>query len=376
MTEEHREPEYTPIETDNIPDEMPDPIEENSTIEADYIDKPVFMPDGIDYVGQTKAPEWVLAQLGAIDWFTQEIQSDNQGFDTGWSGLNKALNKLQAGWHVIAADSNAGKTSWMSLLEWNIYKNNPDAYVLSFSLDDPLKDKFARVIAAANKVIINAVRNPNAYKDSHPTMYTRVFHGIEMLKQAAWRYRAVDATAYGTDVEEIVEVIKEMCIKLKSMDNPLRLVVFIDNFHDMTTQNTAMLGNDKNKYDYIAQYISDTANELAIPIVSTAEMRKLNNYKRPTKEEIRETVKIKYEAKSILVCYNEVGLKGEAAACFWEKKGVAEKQPVYEVKVDKNKYNSFKGRLFYEMHPEMAYFEEASGNRAAIYAQAVYNTDH
>ncbi len=368
-----REPEYCyQEEICNIPDEIPDIIEENSTCAADYRERPILGESN-----QTvNMPDYVAEQLNSIDQFTKEIQSDNHGFDTGWSGLNKALNKLQAGFHVVAGDSNIGKSSWLSMLEWNIYNNNPDAYVLSFSLDDPLKDKLARILAAANKVLINAVSNPNAYKDSHPILYTRVFHGIEMLKQAAWRYRAVDSTAFGTDIEDITDEIKRMCIKLKSQSTPLKLVVIIDNFHDLTTANTMVVGNDKNKYDYIAQTVSDLANTLGIPIICTAELRKLNNYKRPTKEDIRETVKIKYEAKSILVCYNEVGLKGEAAACYWERKGVVEKQPVYEVKVDKNKYNSYKGRLFFEMYPEMAYFEEANAARTAIYTQAVYNTDH
>lgn len=85
-------------------------------------------------------------------------------------------------------------------------------------------------------------------------------------------------------------------------------------------------------------------------------------------------MKIAYEAKAILLCYNEVGLKGESASVYYNR-GEPEfaqfKQPVLEVKVGKNKYTSYKGRMFYEFQPERSYLKEASDAATSKYSQMI-----
>lgn len=362
--------EYT---IDYIEPDIPDEAYGKETEYMDFEDKPLGNLSPIDT--PDNAPSYVASTLADINKFIFEIQEVNQGFTTGWTQFDNALNKLQPGFHCVGAESNAGKTSFLSQMAWQVYKKNPDAYVLDISLDDALKEKMCRTIAAANKVPINSIKNPNILKKDHPDAYKRVVQGIDNLAKAAWRYRTIDAETWGSDVEEIGQGIKELVIELRSQANPLRLCVFIDNFHDLTSTNPTAGGNDKNKYDHIAQYISDLANELNVPIVCTVELRKLNNFKRPGLDDIRETVKIKYKAKSILLCHNEVGLKGEAASVYYERKDRIEKQPVFEVKFGKNKYSSFKGTLFFHFIPDWAYFVEADRAASKRYIQAIYNSE-
>ena len=117
------------------------------------------------------------------------------------------------------------------------------------------------------------------------------------------------------------------------------------------------------------------ATKYGIPIITTAEFKKLNGYRRPSLDDIRESVKIKYEAKAILLCYNEVGLKGEAASIYYELQGKSQKQPVFEVKFGKNKMSSFKGRLFFEFYPDIAYFEPADKASTKRYNNLIYSND-
>src|SRR6185312_15425623 len=111
------------------------------------------------------------------------------------------------------------------------------------------------------------------------------------------------------------------------------------------------------------------------PVITTGEFKKLNGFRRPALDDLRESVKIKYEAKAILLCHNEVGIKGEAASIYFERKGKAKKQPIFEVKFGKNKMGGFKGRLFYEFYPEIAYFEEADQVSTKKYNNLVYSND-
>jgi replicative DNA helicase len=298
---------------------------------------------------------------------------DNQGFTTGFVGIDRALNGLQKGFHIIAGDSNIGKTSFISQMSWNVATMNRNVYVIDFSLDDPIDEKLSRMIASGMKVLINAVKSPRQYK-KFPKMLERRKRGLQKLRDMVNCYKAYDQN-HSTDVEDIKETIQRHMIALKEAGEDRKVIVFIDNFHDLTTKAKEAQGGDKQKYDYLAQFVSDMANQFEIPIVCTAEFKKLNGFRRPGIDDIRETVKIKYEAKSIMLCYNEVSLKGEAASVYFEKAGEDAKQPVYEVKFAKNKYTKFKGRVFFEGYPEMAYFVEADEESTKRYNHAIYSNE-
>jgi replicative DNA helicase len=313
-------------------------------------------------------------QWDVLNTFEEKAWSnDNTGFTMGFAGLDKALNKLQKGFHLVGGDSNIGKTSFLSQLSWNVATLNDDVYVLDFSLDDPMDVKLSRLIASGKQVLINAVAAPRDYKQ-YPKMLERRRDGLRQLRRMVDRYKSYDAN-HGTDVELIRETIKRHKVALIEAGENKRMAVFIDNFHDLTTTAKEAQQSEKAKYDYIAKYISKMADEYEIPIVCTAEFKKLNGYRRPVLDDIRESVKIKYAAKSIMLCYNEVSLKGESASVYFEKVGDNSKQPVYEVKVDKNKYTKFKGRVFFEGYPEMAYFVESDQDSTKRYNHAIYSNE-
>lgn len=305
--------------------------------------------------------------------------ASNTGIPTGWKEFDDAFDGgMKTGWILIGGDSNIGKTSFLSTLSWNISQNNNDVYVMDFSLDDPMHDKIPRVVAAANKVIINAVATPQNYTQ-FPDMLKRRNQGMQMLLGATDRYRCYDAN-FSTDVDAIEEEIRKKLVDLEEEANlngtkRKRLVVLIDNFHDLTTTAPEATGSDKMKYDYLAQRVSDMATKFDIPIVTTGEFKKLNGFRRPGLDDLRESVKIKYEAKAILLVYNEVGLKGEGASIFFERTGKPEKQPIFEVKFGKNKQGGFKGRIFFEFYPEIAYFEPCDHNSAKRFNNLIYSNN-
>lgn len=296
----------------------------------------------------------------------------NKGYPTGWKQLDAIFEGgLKTGWVVVAGDSNIGKTSWLSNWAWNTAETNPDeVYVMDFSLDDPMHDKIPRVVAGANKVLINAVKMPNDY--SHlPEMLKRRKVGMEKLADATLRYRCYDAN-FSTDFDKIYNEVKRVKVMLEEAGEKRQIIVFIDNFHDLETDHPDARGGDNQKYTWLAKHVSDMATEFDCPVITTAEFKKLNGFRRPGLDDIRESVKIKYEAKAVLLCYNEVSLKGEGASVYFERNGNPAKQPIFEVKVGKNKFGSFKGRFFYEFYPELAYFEEADKQTAMRYNNLIY----
>lgn len=305
--------------------------------------------------------------------------ASNTGIPTGWADFDNAFDGgMKTGWILIGGDSNIGKTSFLSTLAWSISQNNNDVYVMDFSLDDPMHDKIPRVVAAANKVIINAVATPQNYTQ-YPDMLKRRNAGMQMLYSATDRYRCYDAN-FSTDIDQIEEEVRKKLVDLEEEaaingTKRKRVVVLIDNFHDLTTTASEATGSDKMKYDYLAQRVSDMATKFDIPVVTTGEFKKLNGFRRPGLDDLRESVKIKYEAKAILLVYNEVGIKGEGASIYFDRTGKPEKQPIFEVKFGKNKQGGFKGRIFFEFYPEIAYFEPVTPNDAKRFNNLIYSNN-
>lgn len=99
-----------------------------------------------------------------LNRFDTEAWNDITAIKTGFDGIDKAFDGgLQAGFIVVAADSNIGKTAFISQIEWNVAKNNDNVYVMSFSLDDPYPDKISRIISIDQGIPINVAKYPKKY---------------------------------------------------------------------------------------------------------------------------------------------------------------------------------------------------------------------
>ena len=313
-----------------------------------------------------------LAMWDAINEFEVGSWSTKaQGIKTGWQSMDDAFDGgIKSGFIIVGGDSNIGKSAVMCQMAWQIAENNDDVYVMDFSLDDPMPDKLARMIGAGSKVLLNAVKNPTGYQDM-PIMLARRKKALNKLRSHVDRYRAYDAN-FSTFIEDIEEEVQRIIIELDSLGIQKRVVVFIDNMHDLNVKANPGL-SEKDKFNVIAQWCADLAIKYDIPLICTAELKKLNGTRRPQLDDIRDNVKIKYEAKAVLLAYNEVHYKGDAADVYYMKQSSPLKQPVLELHFAKNKMHSFKGRIFFEFYPEMARLEEPDPQTVKHYAGLAYN---
>lgn len=320
---------------------------------------------------QKPTTDYELAMWNTLDSFeTNAWQAKNVGIKTGYTSIDKAFEGgLFPGFIVIAGDSNLGKSAFITDLAWGVVENNNDVYVMDFSLDDAMPDKLSRVVASSGKLIMNAVKTPLNYMN-YPLMLVRRKNSILNLRKHVDRYRAYDA-AFSTFIEDIQKEIEDKLIYFDANGIDKKLVVFIDNFHDLNIANQPNL-QDKAKYDYLAQWCSDLAIKHNITLVCSAELKKLNGNRRPILDDIREAVKIKYEAKAVLLVYNEVHYKGDGADIYFMKQGNQFKQPIFEVHFAKNKFGTYKGRTFFEFYPEMAYMKECDPTAQKTYSQIIF----
>lgn len=329
-------------------------------------------PNTITFKYPAKPTEdYELAMWNTLDNFESNAwQAKNIGIKTGFKSFDKAFDGgLFPGFIIIGGDSNLGKTAMMTQLAWNIVENNKDVYVMDFSLDDAMPDKLSRTAACSSKVIINAVKTPLNYMQ-YPLMLIRRKNAILNLRAHVGQYRAYDSQ-FSTFIEDIEKEIEEKLVYFDANGIDKKVVVLIDNFHDLNIMSKPGL-TDKNKFDELAQWCSDLAIKHNITVICSAELKKLNGNRRPMLDDIREAVKIKYEAKAVLLVYNEVHYKGDGADVFFMKQNNPFKQPIFEVHFAKNKFGTYKGRAFFEFYPEMAYMKECDDAAQKAYSQIIF----
>ena len=315
--------------------------------------------------------EYQLEMWDTLDKFEEKAWDEsNIGIKTGYQTVDDALDGgLYPGFTIVGGDSNLGKTAFMTNLAWNVIQNNQNVYVMDFSLDDSMADKLARTAACSGHLVINAVKTPNKYK-SYPLMLARRQKALLNLRNMTDKYIAYDSS-HTTFVEDIQNTILSKLIYFDEMKINKKLVVFIDNFHDMDIRERPGLAF-KEKFDALAQWAGDFADKYGIILICSAELKKLNGSKRAGVDDLRESVKIKYEAKAILLVYNEVHYRGESANIYYNISGNPYKQPIFEVHFAKNKFNGWKGRLFFEFYPEMAYMKECDPQTQKTFLNIVY----
>lgn len=329
-------------------------------------------PETVKFHYPSKPQEnYELEMWDTLDSFeTNAWKAKNVGVKTGFDCIDKAFEGgLFPGFIIVGGDSNVGKSAFLTQLAWNVAQNNQDVYVMDFSLDDAMPDKLARVAACSGQLIINAVKTPLNYMN-YPLMLIRRKNAILNLRNHVDKYRAYDST-FSTFVEDIEKEIEEKLVFFDANNIDKKLVVCIDNFHDLNIASQPGL-QDKSKFDYLAQWCADISIKHNIILVCSAELKKLNGNRRPALDDLRESVKIKYEAKAILLVYNEVHYKGDSSDIFFMKSGTPFKQPVFEVHFAKNKFGTYKGRAFYEFYPEMAYMKECSPQAQKTYSQVIF----
>jgi replicative DNA helicase len=317
-----------------------------------------------DRIKEMDEYSWRRGEMGGLDW----------GFDQ----LNHAFEGLNPGLILCAGQSNIGKSGFMMQLGQQIaYANQvvtdkkpKKAFVLFFSLDDNFVELAPRFIAIDQKIPINVVKSPKKYVDAAPEHLERREAGLKRFNELSNHFALQDAND-GTDLEYIQDTAERYAFELSKIDPDYQLVLFIDNFHDVTVRDIKFGSDTSGKYDHIADGLSKLATKLDCPVICSAEFRKLNGNRRPILDDIRESVKIVYEAKAIMLCYNEVGLRQQQAQIFWKRNDSPDNQPIYEVKIGKNKYSSYKGRIFYEFVPEMSFFREVPAVGAQRYNQMI-----
>lgn len=292
------------------------------------------------------------------------------GLKTGFKLFDEYLNGIQPSLGLLGADSNVGKSTALLSIGFNTAIHD-DAYTLYFSLDDDVLNLLPRIIAMNKTIPINAIRLPKRFKD-YPSILKKRKEGIKELYNLVDKFKIIDE-----EKAQGMETIKKIIDKHYdyAQQHNKKLFVLIDNFHDLYYEEQDFY--DENvKFAEIAKELKNWTKELQIPIWCTAEVRKINSFRRPVMDDVKFASKIKYEASLILMAHNDVGLQGENATVYYRNPDKPGKSPVIELAFNKNKLSTYKGRVYFEFIPEYAHIIECDENDMERYNQLVYQSEN
>ena len=269
--------------------------------------------------------------------------------------FDRYMEGLESGMYLFAGESNTGKSASVLSLSWDYMACEDNRlYLIYFSLDDSANDIYPRVIGMNQDIPISVASKPQIYEnrrdegDADIAIYDDWLKkgeaGIEELIELGEKFTLLD----GTDIscgEDILETCKDIKTLVRTEDRKANILVVIDSGMDIVWRDK-QFKSDKELNDYTSQQIKKWAVEiLDCPIFVTLHLRKIEQNRRPTVADIKESGRWVYEASWLGLVHNDVGRnKDSAVICVRNESD--EVTPVIELNWAKNKKSAFKGMTY------------------------------
>lgn len=274
------------------------------------------------------------------------------GFSFGDWQMDHAFGGLKPHMYIIAGSPNIGKSAISLQLAWQAAQANEDLYVIYFSLDDMATETLPRIMAGDQKLGIDVISTPKKYQDNAAVMARRA-KAFDRVRGALDRFKIIDRT----ECQSVEQVEKITCQHKLLVEQNLgkKVAIFVDALNNLEVEKP--ISEKQERHAYISRTLKDLTEIQDIPVVVTTHLKKLNGHRRPIADDIKETNDLQYDAYAILLCYSEIGIKGQVAKIYHEEVGKEERLPVLEGHVVKNKMGSFKNRCFWDFFPDNSYLQ-------------------
>lgn len=282
--------------------------------------------------------------------------------------LTKKLDGLQDGFIYIGGLWNMGKSCLQSNLALDALMSDPNTYVLDFSLDDNIDTRIQRYVANLSGTPINVIKVPRHAEGSRAMLEKRkeAFNyiteglGDRLFILGGGRTIAYQDTVLNrpekspiSDVRMIDYIVKRFWEEYIAPDNNRKLIVLIDGYHDLVYKNT---GDLYEKDMEICNCLGDIQAMPNVTTMFTVQLNKENSGGRPTSNQITGASRLSFEAKVIILVYEEYVRKPVTpllAEIQDTVPGNAQtvKVPVMEVNIEKNKGSDGRGVVFMAHSP-------------------------
>ena len=139
----------------------------------------------------------------------------------------------------------------------------------------------------------------------------------------------------------------------------------IDSLNDVQHMGKSLEAKERN--EKTAKWSKGLAKRFDIPVFGTTHLRKLNGNRRPTTEDLKDTVEYQYESSVLFLVYNDVSKNKEAAGVFYTDTEIEGRRPIIELDWAKNKKSSYKGRTYSFFVPDQSRLQEVDAETKRSY---------
>jgi|GEM_PF-2910033 len=298
------------------------------------------------------------------------------GLSCGFPIFTEDMDGLQDMVYLFAGEQGTGKSAFTRNLAMNVIKAEPEkAFILFVSIDETTDELIARLIAMESGLEINAVKNPK-YKILNNSAYTEGERQrlMDKYSDAIKRVRSLSshmAIKDEIDVRNISDIEKYIRT-YKEIAEGRKLVVIIDSLHRIRVPKKFHSSMREDTIE-ISDALKRWRNDFKIPVLATAELRKLNQKgMRPTADDLKEASDLKYDADSLGLMYNDIGSQGMESADLKFLDGEIF-YPIVEINYGhKNRTSSFKGRHYYRFFSDFHKMIECSREEMSRYHRIAF----
>lgn len=255
---------------------------------------------------------------------------------------------------AVAGDANIGKSTWIREVSWDLARSNQDAIVLYMSIDDSTKDVLQGIVAREAELSRDCI-----YKYGSLASEEGQSDLVEQI-DATWEsvlsqrnYIIADATQGSSimHLEDHLDYIRKIFPNKKP-------IIFLDNFHKLRFGEEVGI---REKFIDMVQSLKELTQIEDIPIVMSVELRKTENGKRATLNDIAETKQIEYDAKVVMMAHQEMHNNPDTMI-KWHRDNYREAcyLPYFELNIAKNKHTDKKCWIGYRFEPDRSILTEVN----------------
>ena len=224
-----------------------------------------------------------------------EIESQRDGSLLGFklnkfSNIEKNIDGLQTGLYIIGAETNVGKTAFLTNLFLDVLESNPETIGMYFSLDDSKDVIINRLLGIISNLDLNQVQR----KQDNPPDQQILKNAYDKLITFAHNSRL-----HIKDLSEVTH-INHLEVVIREFANE-NLFIGIDGLFNLEVDRNG--GGIREENVERANKLKTLVDTYNIPIICTGELRKKTKdegkNKRPSVSDIMETGKFGYNANVV-----------------------------------------------------------------------------
>jgi hypothetical protein len=297
-----------------------------------------------------------------------EAVEEEVGLTTGWELFDKWFGGIPIGaaFLTMPGKPNQGKSSALSNITVRVLDHNPDAVVLSHTIDDALRFYISRLLAVKYRYPSKYFQVAGKFLKQDEGFRKIFYEAKEWAEQMIESERLIplDVTMLHRSLPALEAKVRSLRIQYPSKP----MVVISDNFHLYSDGTGAPDGEAKTRN--LSMGFKTLVNTYDVCLLATMELPKgaLKPGERPRMINIKGTAGAAYDSSGNIGVYNDLKDFREEANLVWKDKDDKLK-PIIELVFDKSKLlNGFDGNIYYKFHPESGHLEELPEMEQATWA--------